>query len=368
MAASIDINKINAAIQEAMAKDPRLQQLVKAAQQAAVSGNIDATKQAQEAYYAALRADGIPIPEGGFNQGNAEALIDFGTGLARSDPKALENWKAALIGLGAVGGFGVAAPYLAGVWTGAGAGGGAGATAGGGGAAGGSTAADLAAGAGTTGSTVPVTGELAPALTGDMTGGAVTGTVPGLVGTGSNLANDLNNGLKKTAGSSALGWLSLAGQIATPLVGGYLADKANTDATQIATQGQLEAAKIQAQSTKDALDFAKQGYITQQQQLAPYVGTGDAAITKLSQLTGLGTPKPYVIPPILQNLGSGASPTSTSGLQAPQAPQPSTAPSSSTQQMVTLKAPNGDIAQKPASEVQHWVSLGAQIVPTQAGA
>ncbi len=165
----------------------------------------------------------------------------------------------------------------------------------------------------------------------------------------------------KNAGSSALGWLGLIGQIATPVIGGYLGAKATTDATNTAVQGQLDAAKIQAASTKDALDFAKQGYITQQQQLAPYVGTGGAAITKLSQLTGLGTPKPYVVPASLQNLGSTAPATSTAGLGTATTPTTTQAPTAPTGRMVTLRAPNGDIAQKPESEAQHWISLGATL-------
>jgi hypothetical protein len=178
--------------------------------------------------------------------------------------------------------------------------------------------------------------------------------------------------LTHNVGSSALGWASLAGQIATPIIGGIFSDKANTNAQEIATEGQLKAAQIQADSTKAALDFAKQGYVTQQEQLAPYVGTGGAAMTKLSQLSGLGTPKPYVIPPSLQTLGSTA-PAGSTGALAPTGAPSSTSASALPQNgangaMVTIKAPTGETALKPASEAQHWISLGAQVVPTQAGA
>jgi hypothetical protein len=34
--------------------------------------------------------------------------------------------------------------------------------------------------------------------------------------------------------------------------------------------------------------------------------------------------------------------------------------------MVTLRAPTGEVTQKPASEAPHWIALGAQ--PVQQGA
>ncbi len=161
---------------------------------------------------------------------------------------------------------------------------------------------------------------------------------------------------------------------------------ANTAAAKINADASTEAARIQAESTKNALDFAKQGYNneigaynTNQQQLSPYTGAGGAAVTKLSQLLGLGTPSSNVtpLPTVPINASAAAAPVapgsaatgpnsfkvvsnpgSVSSL-APSAP-------SSASQMVTLRAPTGEVTQKPASEAPHWIALGAQ--PVQQGA
>jgi hypothetical protein len=161
---------------------------------------------------------------------------------------------------------------------------------------------------------------------------------------------------------------------------------ANTAAAKINADASTEAARIQAESTKNALDFAKQGYNneigaynTNQQQLSPYTGAGGAAVTKLSQLLGLGTPSSNVTPlptvpinasaaaaPVVPGSASSgpnsfkvvSNPGSVSSL-APSAP-------ASASQMVTLRAPTGEVTQKPASEAPHWIALGAQ--PVQQGA
>ncbi len=205
--------------------------------------------------------------------------------------------------------------------------------------------------------------------------------------------------------------------------------QANTAAAKLAADASVQSAQIQAQSTANALDFEKSAYGSQvdryntnQSQLAPYVGAGDAAVTRLSQLLGLGTPPAYVAPPPL-TFPATTVPTGTTTPTAPTGPQspystgdaapvstasPASAPTQaapvspanvsgassanpgtiaagtnrqavvnrmplapdptaqtvngfagSGPQMVTLRAPTGEITQKPASELQHWLSLGA---------
>src|SRR5437879_9600912 len=48
-----------------------------------------------------------------------------------------------------------------------------------------------------------------------------------------------------------------------------------------------QAAQLQYQSGQNALDFQKQVYGTQQQQMAPWLGAGTAGLANLSYLMGL---------------------------------------------------------------------------------
>lgn len=358
-----DLNTLNAQVKAAIQADPQLADL---AQRAGVGKG--ATLYHQQ-FIERLLKDGIQLsPDIDWNPG---------TGQFEPRPGAL---KQILLGIAAGATVGLAGPAIAALTGG-------GTTAGLGGVEAGATSGLGSAALPGAMATLPAVGGAAalpgamatlPALEGAAAPAAATtaglgpSTAANMAATDAALSAGAPAALippiiNKVAGSSALGWLGLIGQIATPVVGGLIASNANQNATDTAVQGQLEAAKIQAQSTKDALDFAKQGYVEQQKQLAPYVGTGGAAITKLSQLTGLGTPAPYQVPPMLQNLGSAPSgATNTSGLQ----PSPPTStsgatgsPSTSTGPLVSLRAPTGEIAQKPASEVQHWLSLGATVVP-----
>lgn len=283
--------------------------------------------------------------------------------------------------------------------------------------------------------TAPIAAE-AGATTGGLSGAALPGataipTVADLAGTGSAVAGtNLANGLPAATGPS--GFSSLLSTLTSPAVLGTIAQgafglyaasqaagastdaakiiaDANTAAAKLYSDAQLQAAQIQAQSTANALDFAKQGYAGEvarynqnQEQLAPYTGAGDAAVTKLSQLMGLGTPPPYkapVIPPITPTpVPTATTPATTApassttnpqgfsqpvidaatgrGVAPPPLPSTSAAPAGSIaslsqplapqqtgQPMVTLRAPTGEVTQKPAAELSHWLSLGAQQVP-----
>ncbi len=328
------------------------------------------------------------------------------------------------IGAGAVIGGGLAAV------AGGGGGGGAGTVPALEGTAAGPGAATTTAGLGT----APIAAETG-ATTGGLSGATLPGattipTVADLAGTGSAVAGtNLAGGLPAATGASPFSSLlstltspAVLGTIAQGAFGLYAASQAagastdaakiiadaNTAAAKLYSDSQLEAAKIQAQSTQNALDFAKEGYAGEvarynqnQEQLAPYTGAGDAAVTKLSQLLGLGTPPPYhapVIPPITSTPApataspqpSQATPASTGGSSSPTidagtgrgvttqpisqpppvAPAGSIAslsmplaPQQNGQAMVTLRAPTGEVTQKPATELQHWLSLGAQQVP-----
>jgi hypothetical protein len=270
-----------------------------------------------------------------------------------------------------------------------------------------------AAGAGATGTaaglgTAPIAGETA-ATTGVTSGAGLPGAVAApavgdLATGGSAIAGTTGPVAASTPGIlskslSALSTPSVLSTIAQGAFGVYGASQAagaqtdaakivadaNTAAAKIQADASTEAARIQAESTKNALDFAKQGYNneigaynTNQQQLSPYTGAGGAAVTKLSQLLGLGTPSSNVTPlptvPIGQSAaaapvapGSAATgPNSFKVVSNPGSVSSLAPPQSATQQMVTLRAPTGETTQKPASEAPHWIALGAQ--PVQQGA
>ncbi len=273
------------------------------------------------------------------------------------------------------------------------------------GTAAGTGAASTAAGLGT----APIAGETA-ATTGIASGAGLPGAaaapaVGDLATGGSAIAGTTGPVAASTPGmfSSTLSTLSTPAVLSTIASGAFnaygaskaagaqtdaakIVADANTAAAKIQADASTEAARIQAESTKNALDFAKQGYNneigaynTNQQQLSPYTGAGGAAVTKLSQLLGLGTPSSNVtplptvpinaspaVPPVVPGSASSgpnsfkvvSNPGSVSSL-APQAP-------ASASQMVTLRAPTGEVTQKPASEAPHWIALGAQ--PVQQGA
>ncbi len=279
------------------------------------------------------------------------------------------------------------------------------------GTAAGTGAASTAAGLGT----APIAGETA-ATTGIASGAGLPGAtaapaVGDLATGGSAIAGTTGPVAASTPGmfSSALSTLSTPAVLSTIASGAFnaygaskaagaqtdaakIVADANTAAAKIQADASTEAARIQAESTKNALDFAKQGYNneigaynTNQQQLSPYTGAGGAAVTKLSQLLGLGTPSSNVTPlptvPIGQSAtaapvapGSASSgpnsfkvvpqPTANTGTLASLAA--TNASPGSASGMVTLRAPTGEVTQKPASEAPHWIALGAQ--PVQQGA
>ncbi len=250
----------------------------------------------------------------------------------------------------------------------------------------------------------PTTGALAPAV---ASSGAVSAAAPAAGAGGASI-------LSKTLG--ALTTPAVLSTIAQGAFGAYGASQAagaqtdaakiiadaNTAAAKIQADASTQAAQIAAKGTADALAFAKQGYADQsaryeqnQEQLSPYTGAGGAAVTKLSQLLGLGTPAPYVsavkaqapVAPPQTGVQSMARPGTAAQQSAadafvpnavqsnpalsavPQGPGPNAGTISSlapSAQMVTLRAPTGEMAQKPAAEAQHWISLGAQ--PVQQGA
>ena len=86
-----------------------------------------------------------------------------------------------------------------------------------------------------------------------------------------------------TALALGLGAMSIGGSIASGVIGSKAAKKAAGVQAAAGTQ----AAQLQAQSAREALDFQKQMFATQQQNFAPWLGTGRTALANLSHLLGL---------------------------------------------------------------------------------
>lgn len=115
----------------------------------------------------------------------------------------------------------------------------------------------------------------------------------------------------------ALGVLGAAGAIGGAAIGANAAGNAADTQANAADQ----AAQLQYQASQNALDFQKQQWATQQQNLAPWLQTGGAALGNLGYLMGLspnqgsfgvGSPGAPTTPPFLGG-GSGA----TAGGSAP---------------------------------------------------
>ena len=86
----------------------------------------------------------------------------------------------------------------------------------------------------------------------------------------------------------ALGVTSAIGSIA----GGAIASSGANKAASTQSDAALQAAQLQHQDAQDALNFQKQQYTTQQQQLAPWLSAGTTAINQLAgeQVPGFQAP------------------------------------------------------------------------------
>lgn len=121
----------------------------------------------------------------------------------------------------------------------------------------------------------------------------------------------------------------MAGAIIGGAIGGLgsiAGGKAQADATETA-------ARLQAQSNTDALNFAKQRYGQLQTNEQPYMKAGVAASA------GIGD----VLARAAQRSGYSYAPAN---------------------QTVLLQAPDGSVQQKPAGELNHWLQLGAKQIQT----
>lgn len=129
--------------------------------------------------------------------------------------------------------------------------------------------------------------------------------------------------------------------------GGTAAVNAGTNLAGGAMQAhaQGKASNVQAQYAQQALDFAKQQYADAIKNFAPYMQASQGATAKLTDFLNQSRPSSMGAP-------TSGTPGMSLGAMAP----------GGGGQMVTLKAPTGQVKQVPAAQAQHYIDLGAQPV------
>lgn len=197
-------------------------------------------------------------------------------------------------------------------------------------------------------------GALAGGGAGVATGAGATGAA---TGAGSASVPALTAGFPSAAAiTPAAATPSLWSKIAGPLISTGIPAATGLIGTKMQVDANKAASDATAKAAQDALDWEKQQYGVRQEQLAPTIGVGNAARLRLGDLMGLQAPEGgYHAPAVTQPNGvavTNAPPVvPTSGTPAPAAPQ-----------MVTMKAPTGQVSSVPADQVQHYQQLGAQVV------
>lgn len=83
--------------------------------------------------------------------------------------------------------------------------------------------------------------------------------------------------------------------VAGSVAGGAISSSAAGRAADTQSAASLEAARIQAQSAREALDFQKQMWATQQANIAPWLQTGQGALGNLGYLMGIAGPQASTI-------------------------------------------------------------------------
>src|SRR5512146_3187324 len=89
-----------------------------------------------------------------------------------------------------------------------------------------------------------------------------------------------------------IGGIMAAGSVA----GGAIAAHGASSAANAQSQAAMSAAQLEAQSAREALDFQKQQFGIQQQELAPWYGAGVSGLVNLANLLGLEVPGNYYQP------------------------------------------------------------------------
>lgn len=220
----------------------------------------------------------------------------------------------------------------------------------------------------------------APAIAGALGGSAATGAASGAsagAGAGSGAAAGTGATVASTAAPAAAGWFSPANIIPSAISGIASIYGANQQAN-----ASSEAAKLQFQSTEEALaDARKQREYEQAQyanylgRLQPYLGLGTSASSTLQNLlvrspyTKLANNGPLPQYSTMPRTEMPSVPQGTQGPYGATPPTPAGNPSASASpsagftgggsDLVMLRAPDGSTRQIPRDQSDHYVKMGA---------
>lgn len=175
-------------------------------------------------------------------------------------------------------------------------------------------------------------------------GGSAAGTVGlGALGAGAGAAGTAAG----TSAATAAGHAGLWGKIGGLAVEQGIPAAANIIGTKMQVNAERDAAKMQADAAREALDWQKEQYAQRQRQLAPAIGVGNGATVRLGELMGIQTPQ------------GGYGPQTQTGVHGqPTNPAP-TAQQPATINMVPMRAPTGAVKMIPEAQVPHYEQLGA---------
>lgn len=183
-------------------------------------------------------------------------------------------------------------------------------------------------------------------------GAAALGSFPvagATAGTSAGSAAGQSAATAATAGGPAL-WETIArtaAPVATALVGAKIAANANDKAAQLEADAADKAAQVQ-----------KDIYQQNRTDTAGYRNLGNSSLSALANLTG--QPNPITTPTIPSAAAVGPTLASLANPQAPTSQTPVAPPMAAP--MVTLRAPNGKVAQIPQDQANHYIQLGAQVI------
>lgn len=177
-------------------------------------------------------------------------------------------------------------------------------------------------------------------------GGTALGAA-GAAGAGTSAATAATvAGAGAAASKGVSSWLAPLIGVGSNVAGNLIGAKMQADSSK-------DAAAIQAQSVKDALDFEKNQYADLTGRLAPYVAAGTAASDRQNQLLG-NAPRPGTSATSQPTYGPPVANYSTQPVARTAAP--------ATEQQVTLQAPDGSTKQVPQSQAAYYISKGAKQV------
>lgn len=149
------------------------------------------------------------------------------------------------------------------------------------------------------------------------------------------------------------------------LLGAWNASNASSNAAQLQSDAITHAADLQAKAAADSLAFQKQQWDTTQANQAPWLKTGQGAITTLGQLMGLngsatsaptGAPGPQLARPPVAGPGMLGSIYGTAG--RPQTSAPVDQPAS---KYARITWPDGSQDNVPQASLDQYKLLGAQV-------